>query len=330
MKTTRSYFNLMIPLLCLGLLTAPTVQAQGKKGGIAKPAPDFADVKYGPYERNVFDLWKASTDKPAPLVVYIHGGGFAAGDKSSVSGALIQECLKRGIAVAAVRYRLSPEVHFPAHYMDCARAIQYMRAHAKEYNIDPKRIGATGGSAGAGTSLWLGFHDDMADPKSDDPVLRQSTRLTCMAVQAAQSSYDPRDIKRWIGGRADEHPALLGFYGLTREEYDTDKAHKLFEAAAPINYVTADDPPVWMLYSEPNAPLPENARPGQGIHHPKFGEVLKAKMDPLKIECTLHHTDEYKKNGSNPAKDMVDFFARHFGLSEGTGSAEPAKTKAKD
>ena len=84
----------------------------------------------------------------------------------------------------------------------------------------------------------------MADPKSDDPVLRQSTRLTCMAVMGAQSTYDPRAIKQLVGGRAHEHSALPGFYGLKEDESDTPRAHKLYEAAAPITHLTAGDPPV--------------------------------------------------------------------------------------
>src|SRR5262249_60723900 len=173
--------------------------------------------------------------------------------------------------VWAINYGLPPEVHFRAHFLDCARAIQFARLHAKEWHIDPGRIGAAGSSAGAGTSLWIGFHDDLADPKNADAVLRQSTRLSCMAVQGAQSSYDPRVIKKIVGGRAHEHPALEGFYGLKRDELDTPKAHKLYEAAAPINHLTADDPPVHAFYNEPRGPLPADAKPGQGIHHITFG-----------------------------------------------------------
>ena len=277
-----------------------------------KPKPDVADAKYGPHERNVLDLWKAKSDKPTPLVVFIHGGGFRAGDKAQVSPALLDGCRKAGISVAAINYRLSNQAAFPAPMHDGARAIQFLRSKAGDWNLDPKRFAATGGSAGAGISLWVGFHDDMADPKSDDPVLRQSTRLTCMAVNGAQSSYDPRWIKEKIGGRAHEHPALPPFYGLKENELDSPKAHKLYEQASAINYVTADDPPVWMFYNEPKGPLPENAKPGQGIHHPKFGDALKEKLDPLKIECVLRHADDYKGKGRNAAADMVEFFQKHF------------------
>ena len=84
-----------------------------------------------------------------------------------------------GISVVSVEYRFTdeatadgvvPPVQGPLG--DAARAIQFIRSKAKEWNLDKTRIGATGGSAGAASSLWLAFHDDLADPRSDDPVAR--------------------------------------------------------------------------------------------------------------------------------------------------------------
>jgi acetyl esterase len=298
------------------LATAPgPVVAQAKKDN-ALPAPDVRDAKYGPHERNVFDLWQAKSETPTPVVVYIHGGGFRAGDKSTLSPALLARCRESGISVVAINYRLSQQAAFPAPMIDGARAVQFLRSKAKDWNLDPTRVAATGGSAGAGISLWLAFHDDLADPKSDDPVARESTRLTCAAVQGAQSSYDPRWIKEHVGGRAHEHPALAQLYGLKPDEFDTPKAHKLYQEASPINYVSKDDPPVFLFYSESKAPLPADAKPGDGIHHPKFGEALKEKLDALKIECVLRHLDDYKDKpgaGSAPMREMVDFLLRHLG-----------------
>ena len=273
-----------------------------------KPPPDLANIKYGPHERNVLDLWKAKSDRPTPLVVFIHGGGFRAGSKENLSPGQLRAFLEAGFSVVAINYRLTDVAPFPAAFMDSARAIQYCRWKAKEWNLNPARVAATGGSAGAGTSLWIGFHDDLADPKSDDPVLRQSTRLTCMAVFGAQSSYDPRWIKQHIGGRAHEHPALGPFFGVKPDEVDTPKAHKLYEAASAVTYLTRDDPPAWMFYNEPKGPLPADARPGQGIHHPNFGYELKKKMDALGIECTVRHQDE----GGNSLREMVEFFQKYL------------------
>jgi len=282
----------------------------------AQPKPDVKDGKYGPHERNVFDLWKADTTEPAPLVIFIHGGGFHAGDKKSIPPAFLKRLLDGGVSVASINYRLSPQVSFPAHFEDCARAIQYAREKAENANIDPTRIAAAGGSAGAGTSLWIGFHDDMADPDSDDPVLRQSTRLSGMAVFGAQSTYDPRVIREWIGDAAARHPALAGFYGLKPDELDTPKAYALYEAASPITYLTKDDPPVYAFYNEPRGPLPPNAKPGDGIHHVNFGLRLKEQMDPLGIECVVRHSDE----GAKADQEAADFLIRHL-----TGDRRPAR-----
>jgi acetyl esterase/lipase len=311
----RARENMPRLLLASGLallLALPMLVAQQAR---EKPKPDVQNAEYGPHERNVLDLWKAKTEQPAPLVVFIHGGGFRAGSKEQLNADLLDRCLKAGISVAAINYRLTTTDPFPAAYFDSARAIQFLRLKAKEWNLDPRRVAATGGSAGAGTSLWIGFHEDLADPKSDDPIARQSTRLTCMAVQGAQSTYDPREIKKLIGGRAHEHPALLPFFGITADEIDTPKAHKLYEAASPINYVTKDDPPVFLFYNEPKGPLPENARPGQGIHHPNFGTYLKEKLDPLGVECVVRHQDDYRGKNVQAElhREMVEFFQKCFG-----------------
>lgn len=304
-KTTAAW-----SLLLSGVLAchAGSALAQGERVGSSKPQPDLANVKYGPHERNVLDLWKAKSERPTPLMVFIHGGGFSAGSKEALPPALLDGCLKAGISVASVNYRLSPGVSFPAHYMDCARAIQFLRYRSKDWNLDPKRIAASGGSAGAGTSLWIGFHDDMADPKNPDPVLRESTRLSCMAVFGAQSTYDPRVIQKIVGGRAHEHPALAGFYGLKHDELDTPRAYKLYDEASPITHLSAGDPPVYAFYDEPRGPLPADAKPGQGIHHINFGAYLKERMDKLGVECIVRHRDE----GADPNAEVIAFLVRHL------------------
>jgi acetyl esterase len=294
--------------VCAGLLAGGRAFAQPKL-----PAPDVKDEKYGPHERNVLDLWKAKSDAPTPLVIYIHGGGFRAGDKSTLDPDLLKRLLDAGISVAAINYRFSQHAPYPAPMLDGARAVQHLRSKAKDWNLDKTRFAATGGSAGAGISLWLAFRDDLADPKSADPVARESTRLSCAAVLGAQSSYDPRWIQKHIGGKAHEHPALLPFYGLKADEIDTPKAHKLYEEASPITYVSKDDPPVFLFYNEPKGPLPADAKPGQGIHHPAFGDRLKEVLDPLKVECVLRHADDYKgKPGETRNKEMVEFFVKHL------------------
>lgn len=278
----------------------------------ALAAPDFADIKYGPHERNVFDLWLAKSDSPTPLVIYYHGGGFRGGDKRSVNRTLLEKLIGSGVSVAAVNYRLSGVAPFPAQMHDCARALQFIRHHAAKYNLDPKRVGATGGSAGAGISLWLTFHDDLADTSSSDPVARESTRLTAAVVYAAQSSYDPRFIKKLFNtNQVDE--ALIPFFGMTKpSDVDDPKFHPLFEEASAINHATAGDAPVMLFYPQANAPLPPNSDGRQHIHHPKFGFVLREKLDKLGVECVLKLREQYPDGA--PVEEYAKFFFDKFGM----------------
>ena len=249
--------------------------------------PTHSNVKYGPHARNVMDVWLAKSDAPSPVLVSIHGGGFAKGNKS-VSPEVLRRCLESGISVAAITYRYSSEAIAPAQFLDSARAIQFLRHQAKEWNLDSKRFAATGSSAGAGLSLWLGFHDDLADPRSDDPVLRQSTRLTCMSVFNGQTSYDPRFIRDLFPGTdTHKHPRLAQLFGVDLNKLDDlpKEKYQLFELVSPLHHLTKDDAPAQLLYGANfDAPIKNQ---GVGIHHPKFGQALKERMDKLSIECDV-------------------------------------------
>jgi len=278
-------------------------QRQAYEAG--KPDPDHAGVAYGPYERNVFDLWLAEGDGPRPLAVYIHGGGWVGGDKSGISRDYLEELLDAGISVAAVNYRYSTQAPFPAPITDAGRAIQFMRLHAEEYNLDPEHVGAWGGSAGAATSMWLAFHDDLADPNSDDPVARQSTRLTTIAPFAGPVVFDPDLSEEVLGAPVTIHPAFLPFFGVEDlADLQTPEKQAELQEASPISHLTADDPPVRMQYSLPADRLDENATPSQVAHHPLHGVYLKQKMDALGIESVLI----YPGNEEDPYGGMVGFF----------------------
>jgi acetyl esterase len=276
------------------------------------PPPTFENVKYGPHERNVLDFWQAKSEQPTPVLVSIHGGGFVAGNKS-VGPFILKDCLDNGISVAAINYRYSTQAIAPAPFQDGARAVQFLRSKAKEWNIDPKRCAATGGSAGAGISLWLGFHKDMADPKNDDPVLRQSTRLTCMFVFEGQTSYDPRFIRKLFPDKDIYRiGALQKLFDFTPNQLDALPAekYKLFDECSPITHVTKDAPPVLLFYNNPIDA--EITNQGIGIHHPLFGKALKEKMDSLKIPCEVVAAGK-RLDGGTPTKS-IEFLREHLAL----------------
>jgi acetyl esterase/lipase len=232
-------------------------------------------------------------------------------EKRSFPADLRARCLEAGISCAAIHYRLSDAAPYPAQMLDSARAIQFLRSEAEEWNLDAERFAAGGGSAGSGISQWLGYHDDLADPDSDDPIARQSTRLSCVFPVNMQSTYDPREIKRIIPGDAYKHPALAPFFGRPegwdwdRDPID-DKLDGLLKDASPIHHLTKDDAPIFLLQHA-------RAATDGNIHHPKFGEHLKAAADRLGVECMAKLDTDYESMGQAYA-DMVKFMKKHFGI----------------
>lgn len=239
--------------------------------------PTHVDVAYGDHKRHVLDLYLVESESPTALVIYIHGGGFRGGSKDKVDGRLLRELADAGISYASIEYRLTDTAEAPAQMLDAARAVQFLRLHAKGYNLDPERFGATGGSAGAGMSLWLAFRDDLADPESEEPLARESTRLACAAVHDGQTSYNPLWIREHIGGEAWRNSALEKLFGLKADEYSKEHEER-FDEISPLAHLTKDDAPVFLFYGAPK---------DGDIHSAKFGELLKEAADPLGVECEV-------------------------------------------
>lgn len=294
------------------MLSMPALPAVAQTKNSDRPEPTYRDVKYGDHERNILDFWQAKSDRPAPLLISIHGGGFMLGNKT-VPKELLNDCLNSGISVAAINYRYSTQAIAPASFLDSARALQFLRTMSQEWNLDPNRVASSGESAGAGMSLWLGFHDDLADPQSSDPVLRQSTRLTCAVVYEGQSSYDPRFIRRLFPGREIYKALPLSeLFDIDPNQLDelSPERYQLFEEVSAINHLTKDDPPVLLSYAIPLDIEITNQR--IAMHHPIFGKVLKEHMDDLSIPCEVIAAG--KQLNGDPPTNAIDFLKKQFGI----------------
>ncbi len=280
--------------------------------------PDLENVSYGPHERNVLDFWKArGADRSSPLVVYFHPGGFTAGDKSWIEWLdkpLLEMCLQRGISVATANYRYASQAPLPAAMEDGARSIQYLRSRARELGLNANAIFAVGGSAGAGMSLWIGFHDDMAEKGSADPVKRQSTRITAIGSVDGQTSYDPRVAAKAVDERLLTFPVFPKLFGLKPDEMNSEQAFRMFESASAINHLTRDDPPAFQYFTHDLRPEPA-ASQSEMIHSPRFGVLLKERMDILGLECLLRTPKDYPAGaGPRPfTSEMVAFFFKCLG-----------------
>ncbi len=250
------------------------------------PKITAADYKYGPHERQAFDFWRAPGAEAAPVLVFVHGGGWLGSDKNQYHGfrATVDSLHRRGISVANVNYRFSSDAPLPAPVYDAARAIQTLRAKATEWGIDKNRIAATGDSAGGCTVLWLATHDDLADPKAGDPVARESTRLCGAAAEGAQTTIDPVVIRKDVYETALAHQMICraaGFPDNKAMDAGYEKAAALYKEFSPINHLSADDPPIWLGYQGPVTD------PAEGIHSSMFGVIFKKRADEVGAKCFL-------------------------------------------
>ena len=283
------------------------VHAQKKSSGYGStvPKPTVSEIAYGKHDRNVLDFWKAESDAPTPVAFVIHGGGWKGGSKERLDRfADPNALLKAGISVVAINYRYvtsteKPPVKAPLH--DAARALQFVRSKAKEWNLDKKRIGAAGGSAGACSSLWLAFHDDLADPKSKDPVARESSRLSCAAVTGAQTTLDPKQMKEWTpnsryGGHAF---GLRSFADFLKQR---EKILPWIAEYSPYALVTKDDPPVYLIYGTPPAIGKDQKDP---THTSNFGVKLQEHCKTKGVACELVYPGQAKVKHANPTAFLI-------------------------
>ena len=287
-------YTLFLAVFSAGILFHPAVQAFPLEELVYDPSvpkPTFPAIRYGVHERHVLDFWKAESKSSTPLVFVIHGGGWDGGEKEWVHRPVdVQQLLDAGISVAAINYRLiknaeeegiTPPVKAPMY--DAARALQLLRSKAGEWNIDKKRIVAVGESAGACTSLWLAYHDDLADPESKDPVSRESSRVQSAAVLAAQTTLDPKLMKEWTPN------SWYGGHAFGRRDFEQflaarDSILPWIEEYSPYALVSSDDPPVYLYYTSPPAIGQNQEDP---THSANFGVKLQERCEKAGIKCKL-------------------------------------------
>jgi acetyl esterase/lipase len=197
---------------------------------------------------------------------------------------------------------------------DSKRFLQFIRYHSKKYNIDKTKIACTGGSAGAGTALWLAFSDDMADAENIDPVLRESTRLTCAGAFATQATYD---IFQWdkilgvpLSQTAEQLHSVARAFGFKSSE----NRDLMNETEIRINLdfmakMDKHDPPVF-IFNRHNAGVPENQ--DDINHHPLHAKVLKERAELVGLEAVVYAPEIGINDPSG--KDVVDFFLEKFAV----------------
>ncbi|MBL9091383.1 MAG: prolyl oligopeptidase family serine peptidase [Planctomycetaceae bacterium] len=278
-----------------------------------------ADVEYAEADGNplLLDLYVPERPpvKALPLVVWIHGGGWQAGDKAQARPS--QDLLAHGYAAASINYRLTDEASFPAQIHDCKAAIRWLRAHAAEYGYDPERIGVFGSSAGGHLAALVGTSGGLKGLEGTlGDHLGQSS-----AVQAVCDYYGPTDLA-----------AFVETLGYTRHATADAPEAKLLggpvlenrEAAAranPITYVDANDPPFYIVHGDSDPVVPPNQ-----------SELLDAALRKAGVSTKLTILAGAKHGGPEfaapaVADGVVAFFDRHLKGAAAARDKAPAATK---
>ena len=291
------------------------------------PSHTFIEgAAYGPFSRNVLDIYlPTNVSGPTPVAVYIHGGGFSSGDKTKIHADKgdIAAYLADGIAVASISYRYGAAHSAAAQtatipngecdgsdggcrkdyiFRDGARAIQYIRYRAQDWNIDPSKIAAWGSSAGGQIVMWIATTPNLAVADHPDPVLREDSRVQVvghMTSQVSALNSDWPDLLNFsdafwqaIGWSDETYDKML--LGSLSDIKNTAEGQKLLQVIDYYGAISADSPPIMAAcsvndYSEETLLDPNNAEDFQGnfVHHPSHSIAVYERCLEVQESCEV-------------------------------------------
>ena len=211
------------------------------------------------------DVFTPKKDAKGIGVVFVVSGGFFSSHEA-INPSFIRPFIDRGFTVFAVVHGSQPRFTVPEIIQDMNRAVRFIRHHAKDYGIDPDRIGVYGGSAGGHLSLMLGMAGDKGDPNAKDPVDRESSR-----VQAVACFFPPTDLlnfgkpgKEMIHATDHQPPfrAAFDYRELDKKSMlwlpitDDQRLRDITRQISPITFVTPDDPPTLIIHGDGDTLVP--------------------------------------------------------------------------
>ena len=221
--------------------------------------PDYQTVRNQDYagsgnQRQMLDLFlpKEQSEKPRPLLVYIHGGGWRGGSKEGAFRRLQPLLEESGFAGAAINYRLTNEASWPAQIHDCKAAIRWLKAHAGKYGYDPERIAVWGTSAGGHLVSMLGVTGDVPELEGKlGKHLDEKSSITCVVNYFGPSNLlTMDDYPSNIKHSAADSPEgkLVGGALLEKKEVAVN--------ASPVTHVSSKDVPMLLAHGTKDMLVP--------------------------------------------------------------------------
>ncbi|HVX12986.1 MAG TPA: alpha/beta hydrolase [Pirellulales bacterium] len=306
-----------IPSRRLSLSAVCLIAAFAQESFSAEPKPAKADVSYGPHEHQLLDLY-VPREGAGPFPVVIWFGGLWKASK----GAPTHKFLPAGCAAVAAETRvmqdaidekISPPVSVCL--LDACRAVQFVRAHATEWNVDPDRIGVAGGSQGALPALYVGCAGEQAKADATDPIERISTRVSCVGAFRAQPSIDPQRMQEWVPGV--EWGAPAWGYSFAESLKRREELLPLISRWSPEALLHAGCPPIY-FENEWGLTKPDDVEEvNYLVHSPRwalgFQKIARERGVTCYAKFLDHPTDDYA--------DMWDFLLRRLGAKTGQRKA---------
>jgi endoglucanase len=288
--------------------------AQHAKGRKSSPAirPIHANVAYGPHPHQLLDVYLPPAGAgPSPVLLW-----FGNLWKPQKHAAGTNELLSSHCAVVAVQMRtmidaVAEKAPVPISYclLDARRAVQFVRLHAAQWNLDPERIAVGGSSQGNLPALYVACEGEKADPKAVDPVERLSTKVLCMGglSPGAAVTIDPQHAHEWVPPVEWGEPA----WGCTFAEALKHREELLpkIKQWSPDWLVSKDSPPIYLQFSFGLTKPAKVKEMGYFIHSPQWGLAFQKLAQQRGATCYVGFSD----HPSEKYKDLWDFFLKELG-----------------
>lgn len=266
----------------------------------------FTDVKYGTQSNaQKSDIYLPAAKPPFPVLVWIHGGGWVQGDKTTFKAQpMLEALLSRGYAVVTINYRLSGEAKFPAQIYDVKAAIRWIKANATTYKFNADKIGVWGSSAGGHLTALLATSQNVASLEN----LTQGNPSQSSKIQVAIDWFGPTDFllmdKMTIeqkcsaathNGASSPESALMGF--------PIQSQPQLTAITNPAKYVSNDDPPMYIQHGRIDCTVPYNQ--SQLLYDSLITKKSKTEIKLKFLEKSGHGGNEFETAAN--IKEMIDF-----------------------
>ncbi len=286
-----------LPAIIVALVAASAFAQAPPKVVVPEGVIFERDIEYANPEGQHLQLNLAKPKEgsgPFPAVLCIHGGGFRAGSREGYNNTAIK-LAQNGYVAVTISYRLAPKYHFPAAIHDTKAAVRYLRINSKKYNLDPVRIGVTGGSAGGHLAQFLGVTGDVKEFEGDqNPGV--SSRVSCVV-----NVYGPSDFTKSYGKSVDAAQVLPLWLG-----GDLKTAMPAHVRSSPLNWVTPNAAPTLCIHGSVD----------KYVHHEQAEWIIaKLKASGVEAELLLLEGAGHGFKGEEVTKAdkaMLDFFAKQL------------------